>query len=158
MSSNEHPILSRLVAVPSTEHARSVQVSAHVATHDAYRALRDEHHGEEYSAGGGDYWHRWTYFGIDGVEYVIHDPVHYDADPLGPEKRLAELQEMLAAVLADTTMPPAEKVSEIARLAERIADHIVEQEGASYPDGTTDETTRAFDVLADAAAAPGVEG
>lgn len=46
---------------------------------------------------------------------------------------------------------------ELRERRERIIERVERPEPATYPDGTTDETTRALDVLADAAAAPGVE-
>lgn len=46
---------------------------------------------------------------------------------------------------------------EIRERRERIIERVERPAPATYPDGTTDETTRAFDVIADAVAAPGVE-
>ena len=105
------------------EHVRSATVSLHLRSPDLYRELTGDpdHDVTESSANTGDHWHRWAEYDDDnGVRYVVHDPERYTADPLGNDKRVRELHEMLSAVLNATDMTAAEKATEVARLSERI--------------------------------------
>jgi hypothetical protein len=63
---------------------------------------------------------------------------------------------MLSDVLLDGSMGPVEKATEVARLSERMRDHILNPP-AEIRDGVPADTAAALEVLADAAAAPGVE-
>jgi hypothetical protein len=76
----------------------------------------------------------------DLVRYVVHDPERYTADPLGNDKRVRELHEMLSAILNATDMTPAEKATEVARLSVRIVE-LLEVGGVRDDVATISEAT-----------------
>lgn len=145
----------RLLAVLVHEHARNIQVHTHLDTPGAYADMiagRDIDEGSAHDEVE-DYWHRWARFEADGVKYVVHDPTRYEADPLDSAVRVAELMDMMGRVVLAADMGAAEKVRELTRLSARMR----EIAPASYVDGTTDATTEAIDVVADALAGAGDE-
>jgi hypothetical protein len=147
-------VVVHTIVVPISTH--SIKVGVHLRDTGDYTRTLDAHpNAAEYSAGGVDHWHRWLVYRAGDTEYTVHDPACYDTDPLGPEKRIGELQEMLSDVLLDGSMGPVEKATEVARLTERMRDHILSPP-AAVRDGVPADTAAAIETITDAAAAPGV--
>jgi hypothetical protein len=148
-------VVVHTIVVPLS--TRTIHVGVHLRDPDDYQRTLDAHpNATERSADAGDHWHRWLVYRAGDTEYTVHDPARYDTDPLGPQRRIGELQEMLSDVLLDGSMGPVEKATEVARLSERMRDHILNPP-AEIRDGVPADTAAALEVLADAAAAPGVE-